>query len=258
MRLFDCHWRESRGACWARHALQGFHDGEEFTLALDSHHRFAPGWDLTLKRQLADAPSPRPVLTAYLPPYRPGAPLALRLRPVILAAGAFRPDGMLAYAPKTLRPLPWQRGPIPARFLSAHFTFARGGFLEDCRHDPRLYFQGEEISLTVRAFTHGYDLFHPRVPVARHHYAREGQPKHWEDHGIHSGKAFGTSVLDHIAKARVRQLLGMEAGDADLGPYGLGTVRSLDDYQRFAGVDFGRRTLSRAAREGVTPALAVR
>jgi hypothetical protein len=46
----------------------------------------------------------------------------------------------------------------------------------------------------------------------------------------------------------------MAPGDADLGPYGLGAVRSLADYERYAGVDFARRTVSQAARDGATPA----
>ncbi len=253
IRLFECDWTESRGACWARHRLQQFYGGEKFTLALDSHHRFVKGWDTALKKQLAGLPARRPVLTAYLPAFKPGAPLP-RPGMTVLAADRFTEDGVLLFLPRTKTG--WQRlfqKPPRARFFSAHFTFSAGSFLADCGHDPGLYFHGEEITLAVRAYTHGYDLFHPSRPVIYHEYTREGRPKHWDDHGRASRRPFGATVFDHISKERVRQLLGMEPATLDFGRYGLGSHRSLADYERFAGVDFANRRLSAEALQGAAP-----
>jgi hypothetical protein len=86
-----------------------------------------------------------------------------------------------------------------------------------------------------------------------HFYQREGHPKHWDDHGSNSGRAFGADVFDHISKSRIRQLLGMEPKTVDFGQYGLGSARSLAEYERFAGVDFARRWLSAEALSGVPP-----
>jgi glycosyltransferase involved in cell wall biosynthesis len=36
---------ESKGVCWARNLTQQLYDGEEYTLQIDSHMRFAPNWD---------------------------------------------------------------------------------------------------------------------------------------------------------------------------------------------------------------------
>ena len=252
IRLFECDWSESRGACWARHALQQFYDGERYTLALDSHHRFVKGWDSALKRQLARLPADRPVLTAYLPAFTPGAPLPKPWM-LVLAADEFSEAGILLSIPKTVERWRPYLGPVRARFFSAHFTFSAGSFLADCGHDPMLYFHGEEITLAVRAFTHGYDLFHPSRPVIYHEYTREGLPKHWNDHGRESGRPFGAGVFDHISKARARQLLGMEPATQDLGRYGLGDRRSLADYEQWAGVDFAARGLSADALSGIEP-----
>ncbi|MEZ5285183.1 MAG: GlcNAc-transferase family protein [Vicinamibacterales bacterium] len=38
-------WQASRGACWARAEIMGRYAGEDYYLQLDSHHRFADGWD---------------------------------------------------------------------------------------------------------------------------------------------------------------------------------------------------------------------
>lgn len=49
-------------------------------------------------------------------------------------------------------------------FWAAGFSFSRGHFALRVPYDPYLpmLFQGEEISMGVRAFTHGYDFYSPR------------------------------------------------------------------------------------------------
>lgn len=44
-RVVDVDWKEARGVCWARNIVQNEYQGETYTLQLDSHHRFVPGWD---------------------------------------------------------------------------------------------------------------------------------------------------------------------------------------------------------------------
>ena len=51
--------------------------------------------------------------------------------------------------------------------------FADGKFCKEVLYDPHYLFHGEEINLTVRAFTHGYDLFHPHKPVVYHEYSQD-------------------------------------------------------------------------------------
>ena len=47
--ILDYKASESKGACWARHKIQQEYNGEDYTLQLDSHHRFIKGWDTELK-----------------------------------------------------------------------------------------------------------------------------------------------------------------------------------------------------------------
>ena len=44
-KIVDINYEDSKGACWARNQLQQNYDGEEYTLQLDSHHRFVENWD---------------------------------------------------------------------------------------------------------------------------------------------------------------------------------------------------------------------
>lgn len=66
-------YREATGPCKARALAQKLWAGEEFSLQIDAHMRFAPGWDETLIAWLqqaeADHPGSKPVLSTYPPGY---------------------------------------------------------------------------------------------------------------------------------------------------------------------------------------------
>lgn len=48
------HYQKSSGTCWARSKVQEAYEGEEFTLQIDSHHRFQRGWDRSLFKMSND------------------------------------------------------------------------------------------------------------------------------------------------------------------------------------------------------------
>ena len=89
---------QSRGCNWARRELQKRWRGEPFTLILDSHHRFAQGWDQKLRRAydaLIRQGVEKPIVTAYLPAYNPLTdPYGRRKRALKIYPYA-RSDGLL-------------------------------------------------------------------------------------------------------------------------------------------------------------------
>lgn len=235
---------DSRGCCWARARSQALYRGEDYVLQLDGHHRFEQGWDTTLIAMMAQTGSPKPIITAYGGSYD-AAKGKHDCKPWKMKAKPFGKDGALLCVPVTIPDEP--SAPIPARFLSGHFLFTLGQWCREVPYDPDLYFHGEEPSLSARSYTHGYDLFHPHKIVIWHQYGREGRPKHWDDH-----KALKVQ-LDAISKARVRALFRMEDSPIDFGPFGFGTVRTLADYERYAGIDFRNRRLHRETLDGIDP-----
>jgi hypothetical protein len=235
--ILDVDWRMSRGACWARAEIMKLWRGEDWFLQIDSHHRFVDGWDEKLLAQAAATGSAKPILTTYAPVFKPGAPESFGTAPTSMAFDRFTEDGLVLFRPAELDPEPRCANPGRARFLSAHFLFAPGRFVEEVPYDPDLYFIGEEISLTVRAFTHGYDLFHPSQIIVWHEYTRAGRPKHWDDHRPQNGVARSWDELDIPSRARVRRLLLAP----ETGRFGCGTLRSVADYEAYAGVSFLRR-----------------
>jgi hypothetical protein len=254
-RIDSVPYQESRGACWARNRIQQLYDGETYTLHLDSHHRFVPGWDQQLVDTLQSLQADKPLLTSYLPAFNPDTNARAALKPVTLGIYSFgNREGVLTYRSYIAQGQVDQ--PIPARFYSGHFCFGPGSFAVEVQHDPDFYFLGEELSLSVRAFTHGYDLFHPHKPVAWHEYTRQHRPKHWDDHSDSNAQKPDWKTHDQLSKQRYRVLLGLEDNpeiQASFGKYGLGRVRTLRDYERYAGLHFASRSVEPHTREQLPP-----
>lgn len=130
--------------------------------------------------------------------------------------------------------------------------FTVGRFVEDVPYDPELYFYGEEVTLAVRAFTHGYDLFHPGTHIMWHQNKRRVTPLHWNDHATAAAASQPSARQRDVAsQAKVRRMLTQPGF---FGRFGLGTARTLAEFEAYAGVSFGRGSFSQAARDGNEPA----
>jgi len=230
---------ESKGACWARNLLQKRYSGETYTLQIDSHMRFAPNWDIEMIgmiEHLQDKGHKKPLLTGYVSSFDPdNDPQGRVQEPWRMVFDRFIPESPVFFLPETIPK--WQElsEPIPARFYSAHFCFTLGQFCIDVPHNPEYYFHGEEISIGVRAFTHGYDLFHIHKPLIWHEYERKGRVKQWDI----DKEWFKKNEHSHKLN---RQLFGMDGEEMiDFGEYGFGKERSLESYEKYAGVKFSIR-----------------
>lgn len=239
-RVIQVEPEQSDGACSARAAVQSLWQGEAYTLQIDSHMRFVPEWDRILLEMLIPL-GENAVLTCYCPGYEPGRPLEPP-RAYLLGADYFSFYGILLLMARYF-PLAADR-PVPGAFWSGHFSFSSGRLIQDVPYDPALYFHGEEISFAVRAWTKGYQLFYPHRAVCYHYYERDYRLTHWNDHA-------GWQLRDVLSQQRVRRLLEMEPVEGErFGPYGLGTVRSLEEYERFSGVDFKNKHFDAKAWNG--------
>jgi len=241
-KILDINYTDAKGVCWARHKLQQNYNGEEYTLQLDSHHRFAENWDIELIAMYKDLQSKgyqKPLLTGYIPSYDPNNDPSGRIHvPWKMSFDRFSPEGVIHTMPESIDNFKELDTPILARFYSAHFAFTTGKFVLEVPHDPNFYFHGEEHSISARAYTCGYDLFHPHKVFIWHEYTRRDKKKHWDDDTTWPS-------LNTNSFLRNRKLFGMdnEPQDIDFGPYGFGTVRSLGDYERYAGISFKKRSV---------------
>ena len=102
-------------------------------------------------------------------------------------------------------------------------------------------FQGEEISIGLRAFTHGYDFYTPETAIAFHMYAiKENQAKRknvklfWENANFYQGSGMA-------GMKRLNGIIGMGDPEDDYyheeeEDYSLGHVRTKEKFFKLYGI----------------------
>jgi hypothetical protein len=241
-RILDIPYQEAEGVCWARSLVQQLYKDEEYTLQIDSHMRFAPNWDeemITIVKQLQKKGHKKPLLTGYVSSFDPDNDPSGRVQePWRMAFDRFIPEGAVFFLPETIPNWRELIEPVPARFYSAHYCFTLGQFSKEVQHNPKYYFHGEEISISARAYTWGYDLFHPHKVLIWHEYTRKGRTKQWDDDKEWVRRNNQSHLLN-------RKLFGMdgEIQEGHDGPFGFGPERTLRDYEKYSGLLFSKRAV---------------
>ena len=229
LRTIIMDYRHATGPCYARYLAQSLHRGEEYVLQIDSHMRFRMNWDSFLIRQLNKTKRPeKSVLTAYPPGYDSN-----ETRATILVPSKFDNDGMLRQKGRLLRSdykHDKENDNIPCLLYAGGFNFSHSSILDVCPYEKHHHlFFGEEISMAVRLYTHGIDLYAPPQTVCYHKWERNPLRVR-ED--IDSLKA--KQRKDSLNVVRM-QLQGLGTG--------LGTVRTTAQFSNELGVDFNKQVL---------------
>jgi len=215
---------QARGVGWARARANELWEGEDFVLQIDAHSRFAPGWDDDLVDMWHSLGRERAIVSAYPPPFEIRDDGTEYLYPDRSARRMelrhFRPNGTTA---QRMQSVPSGEPPRQA-LLAAGFLFANGRFVRDVPYDPTCFFDGEELSLAVRAYTHGYDVYGPTQQVIWHRYG-DHAPKVW----AHDGSD------ERVERWQARLHRMLRGDDVDLDGYGLGVLRTLAGFEALAG-----------------------
>jgi hypothetical protein len=114
--------------------------------------------------------------------------------------------------------------------------------VRDVPYDPHLpcLFWGEEILLSARAWTSGYDMYNPASSVCTHQYVRVERPNVVYDR-LYTNRMAEWDAQQKLSIRRVMHILGLaptvdEGVDVDeVRTYGMGSARKLDDYLRRSG-----------------------
>jgi hypothetical protein len=121
--------------------------------------------------------------------------------------------------------------------------------------DPFLpwIFMGEEISMSARLWTAGYDIFSPTTNVLNHYYVRRHYPKFWESVNRFFKKPIHNDIVELMIK-RVKCMLGYPESRADrvkpasllyrLDDWSMGTKRSMKEYMKMVGIDTETKTIT--------------
>lgn len=234
-------FQASLGYGWARYEVQKLYDGERYHLLIDSHTAFAPGWDENLIAQLEGKPSPKALLTTSSPPFTFDS-----AKNVVFPWAGTPEDGVPLMTCELVRPEGWldiqmsverkteahQQTP----FACCNFVFTYGSWIEEVPEDPAMINAGHEGPLSIRSFTHGWDMYLPDQIQVWHldysNYPNGYRHKVWE---TKSGDWQEERTQRMIG--RLQTILFGRGDRRSLGRYDLGSVRSVADWGRFAHID---------------------
>ena len=224
----------AKGPTYARALVSTLYVNEDIFMQVDSHGIFIRNWDEVVVKDMNRCVLPRRSVLTHYPPVKEGMnyeneTLAIREGVPLICRSKFIERGIPSFEAAVLA---HSDTPRPAPFVAAGFFVAPGTIAKEVPFDPLLHhlFVGEEILLSARFWTSGYDIFAPTRNIMGHHYSRKGSPKFWEDIAY-----FQTMLKSEVI---VKRLLHLEEPfDVEGYPYGLGTQRTIDEYWRFAGID---------------------
>lgn len=244
-------YRDSKGVCWARNEILKCITNEQFVLQIDSHMRFERNWDemlLDMFMMLKAHGVPKPLITQYAPGYDLSGKRDNRLYTNTLTfhEGCYRVEAVV-YEGSV-------HSPIAGAYISGHFIFVESEAFKDVPYDPYQFYMGEEVSLSLRFWTHGYDIFHPHKIILYHLYNTQTSQTVSRPDFYKEIKQAANS--DYMAKWRTNFLMNVvnhtpDNNRQDLKKFGLGSERSIHEFEMYAGICFKAQTQLPRAKAGI-------
>jgi len=239
---------EAKGPTYARYLCSTLWNGEEFFFQIDSHTKFIKNWDtklIQMFKKLKQSGVPKPVISHYPPSideYNENGGNTMVPR---MCKSFFNERGMISFLGSEVRDS--NNEPYRTPYTASGMMFCEHTMLSDLPYDPELpyLFVGEEILHSIRYFTNGYDIYTPSENIVFHEYTRADKPKIWTDNPYYS---------DVAAFEKTKKYLKLEDKDKpyelpddlknNIEKYGLGKVRTLEEYYTFAGIDIVNKTVT--------------
>lgn len=230
---------ENIGLQKSRYIANEFYDNEDYYFQIDAHMRFVKNWDLKaigMIKWYIDIGITNPLITAYPSSYW------------------YLDDGVnehhTGYYPTkimfvqnleqfktTLIPLntayPTDKYCAYTYGVSGGCIFTFGSFAQ-IKPNIKILFWGEEPLIAARAFTHGFDLVTSTEHLVSHLYLSDQPFSKTRRHHVWKDFPEIWDEMDVISKAEYRSIFT----DKRIGNDALGTVRTLEEYEEFAGLNF--------------------
>jgi [Skp1-protein]-hydroxyproline N-acetylglucosaminyltransferase len=207
-------------------------------LQIDAHMRFRENWDVHLIHELTLCPTPeRSVLSTYPVGYHLPNAIPNETRGTRLHAWKFDDSHILRQTAR-FHELPPDK-PVLTSMFAAGFCFGPSDWMiRACPYDGRLHhlFFGEELSMSLRLYTHGYDMYAPRESVCYHLWSRTHRPA-------------GNPIDAEIRQKSLAIVAEQCKGKVDHSCYGLGTQRSVSQWETQVGVNLQECLIQESSQE---------
>jgi glycosyltransferase involved in cell wall biosynthesis len=238
-RVHNMHYKDAKGAGYARKIAMELYGGEDFFFQVDSHMRFAQGWDTTLIDMynwcVKDAGTHKVILSQFAAPFivgSDGKDYYIHDDPDFWDRPSWTSAvntwaGVWAGHREEIEDL---SHPAPSHTVLGALLFTHGDIVREVPYDERISFMGEELCFAIRAWTRDWAIYAPNEMVAWHFYKREERPKIWRDNI--AGRSW-TDIEMNSQQVQKRVLLGVEQGI-----FGVADYQKYLDYQDMIGINF--------------------
>ena len=240
--VIKIHPKNARGVGYARSKAMSLYNGEDYFLQVDSHTQFAKDWDIKSIEQFKTAQQiaghKKIILSCYPGPYSLDDNKVF-IHTVSTEEHPVEPTKQIAKlrvddqwsAVRVPMDNPGSERPELSNTVLGGYIFTTGNIVQEVPYDEEISFMGEEICFAMRAWTRGWDIYSPSIPIVYHFYKRHGYPKVWSDDVV---REQNWDQLQEISKNKQASVLcGVEEGI-----FGAGNVRTLQEYENIIGFDF--------------------
>jgi len=239
---------EAKGPTYARYLCSTLWNGEEYFFQIDSHSILLKDWDekaVNMIHEIKNTTKSKNVILSHYPKELEAANNDNKGNEVPRICKSFFNDrGMISFLGAEAISIS-KHTYVETPYIAGGMLFSESKLLRDVPFDPNLdfLFVGEEISHSIRCWTAGYDIYTPSENLVFHFYTREEAPKIWTD----------KTYSDEDAFNKIKMLIKLSEDNIELPnyiqnnieKYGLGTVRTLEDYYNFAGIDIKNKVVNK-------------
>ena len=235
---------KAKGVCYARHLCQTLLKNEDYVLHIDAHMRFVKHWDTEMIKQLEGLKDEKAVISVY--------PASITKEQLCLPVDdAFfdNPSAGLVHCCKgytnNTKALKYiarafeKNDMLPKRnvWIAGGFLFARRNFDVEVPSDPHMYHLQDEQSIALRAFTHGFNIYNMEQLFLYHWFSRPN-------------RKMPSLINSNEEHRRLCKLYRLENNEHDLTGYDIGTVRTIEEFEKLSGAYFGEHKVLKHAQTG--------
>eukprot|EP01084_Bolivina_argentea_P300688 518558_1 len=248
------HFSDAKGPMYGRYRTELFYNNENYFMQIDAHSRMVPYWDNICIDMFVRTNNIRAVFTTYPKAVRfdnnwkPPVPQSNHDVVIIPQTKMLSHNFMFKHERGNDSPNPGKC--VIAPFFAAGFSFQSGKRIIDVPSDPYLpyLFDGEEISMGIRMWTNGYDLYVPDRDIVYHIYSmklRKGEKRHlfWELSPKEKYKKYAEFRILYLLKLFEKFKPNLTKYNIDLREmekYNLGMERDINDFWKWIGMDFDK------------------
>lgn len=231
-------YRKTKGVMFALGMLETMvQPDHDYFFQIDAHTRLDEDWDLTLIQMWKDLEDPKGVLSHYPAQYFLDRPERSN-GPQYNYIDHFDPDGRPSMGARPGRL--FKGGPIRWSLIAGGFLFTTAKFLEDCPWDPYMNYRYQEIELSIRAHTHGWNIYGSDSPPVYHLYTHENRypaERISEDRGLDPVDRFRFKFIKNHKPEKEENIWR-------IGRYNIGTERSVASFEKRYSVNLKRQMLT--------------